>query len=66
MVSGFHTSIMRRRLERGPSSQMASVLQMKNGPAPRCSIAFMMPPPWSSSFSRSSEMMIRGDVRPRR
>ena len=50
-------------LERGPSIQNASVLQMRNGSAPIIGAASLIAPPWSKSFGRSSEMMIFGDRR---
>src|SRR3984957_17896088 len=44
----------------GPSIQRASVWQIRNGPPPISGRARLIPPPWSSSFERSSEMMIFG------
>ena len=58
--SGSKAAASRAKLERGPSIQNASVLQRKKGAAPRNGSAFLIPPPWSSSFARSSEMMIPG------
>ena len=50
-------------LERGPSIQKASVLQTRNGWSPISGNARLIPPPWSSSLSRSSETTIRGRSR---
>ena len=46
--------------DRGPSIQNASVLQTRNGSSPITGSARLMPPPWSRSFARSSEMRIFG------
>ena len=47
-----------------PSIQMVSELMWKNGPPPKCGIAFTGPPPVPSSSARSSEMTIAGCLRP--
>ncbi len=41
------------------------MLQRKNGAAPISGSARLMPPPWSSSWPRSSEMTILGVLRAR-
>ena len=52
--------------DRGPSIQNASVLQMRKGSPPIIGNARLIPPPWSRSVARSSEMRIFGDRRPAR
>ena len=50
--------------DRGPSIQNASVLHKKNGSFPMAGRARLIPPPWSRSVSRSSDMTILGGLPP--